>query len=331
MNPPSGTASMSRWLTGALIVATVSVMAVTGWLALDNPDAPLLAPLLTASILGILITLAAMAILTRSTGSGDSPAMRETLGRIDEHLALSDTARRFVYRERELEMLKMMVERDIDAGRFESALRVVDELARGYGLFEEADVQRKRIESIRHGQVRQQLDAGLQHIRSLVGTGDWSLATRAAERLHTRFPDAAETQDLTNQISAARHRYAAELEEQVRGALREDRIEEAMNGLRELDRHLVGDEVHRMADVAQRIIVAHREHCGSTFRDAVARHDWPKALEMGGLITTDYPNTRMAEEVGGLLPGIRWRVDPSGPPPQSDGSTAPAAHVPENG
>ena len=228
-------------------------------------------------------------------------------------------------------MLKLMLERDVEAGQFESALRVVEELGRGYGLFEEAEAHRSRIEAIRHGQVRRQLDEGLQQIRTLVGSGDWSLATRAAERLHTRFPEATETQGLSNQISAARHRYAAELEEQVRGALRENRIEEAMQGLRELDRHLVGDEVRRMADVAQTIIVSHRDLCGQRFRDAVAKHDWSGALTIGELITTDYPNTRMAEEVTELLPGIRWRVDPSGPPPQNDGTPAGATNTDASG
>ena len=322
----------SRWAGAALATLTIVLVALVAWLAAMRPDAVLLGPLVTAAVVAVFITLGTICIATRrpSSGAAGNASLEKTLDRIDEHLALSDTARRFVYRERELEMLKLMLERDIQAGRFEPALRVVEELGQGYGLLGEAEAYRNRIEQTRRGEVRRQLDEGLQQIRSLVGGGNWSLAARTAEGLRRRFPDAAEIQDLPNQIAASRHRYAAELEEQVRGALKEHRIDEAMQGLRELDRHLVGDEVGRMADVAQTIIVAHRDLCGSRFRQAVADHDWSKALEIGDLITTDYPNTRMAEEVAGLLPGIRWRVDPSGPPPQTD-ATPPETSAATNG
>ena len=66
----------------------------------------------------------------------------------------------------------------------------------------------------------------------------------------------------------------------------------------------------------------------ATLAEAVARHDWSGALTIGELITTDYPNTRMAEEVRELLPGIRWRVDPSGQPPPGDGSSGEVAATP---
>ena len=329
MTAPADSRSTPRWPMALLAIATLLLVAATVALAIARPASPLLGPLIAASCLGTLIALATVHLANRPVTS-DAARLRETLERIDEHLSLSDTARRFVYREQELEMLKLTLERDIEAGHFEAALRVVEELGRGYGLLEEADAQRTRIEAIRGGQVRRRIDEGLQRIRTLVGNGDWSLASRAAERLQVRFPDASETQDLTNQIAAARHRYAAELEERVRGAVHEQRIEEAMQGLRELDRLLVGDEIGRMADVAQTIIVAHREHCGRTFREAVARHDWSGALTIGELITTDYPNTRMAEEVRELLPGIRWRVDPSGQPPPGDGSSGEVAATPGN-
>ena len=89
-----------------------------------------------------------------------------------------------------------------------------------------------------------------------------------------------------------------------------------MTLLRDLDRHLEGEEAGRMVDVAHAIIVAHRDLLGTRLRAAVGERRWTDAVELGETIARDYPNTRMAEEVGELMRGLRQKVE-SGRDPRS--------------
>ncbi len=149
-------------------------------------------------------------------------------------------------------------------------------------------------------------------MRRLPASGDWNAATSAADRLHRLLPDAPGLDGLVNQIASARHRHAIEVETRMRDAHAEGRIDEAMQLLRDLDRHLVGEESSRAVDVAQPIIVAHRDLVGRRFRDAVGEKRWKDAVELGESIAREYPNTRMAEEVGEMLPVLRQRQEATG-------------------
>ena len=155
---------------------------------------------------------------------------------------LSDTAKRLLYRDRELDLLRMMVEQDIAAGDHESALRLVDELSEHFGRLEEAEAHRTRIGSLRRAEVETRIEEEMRSIRRLLEAGDWSGATRAAERFQRVLPDAPGAEDLVRQVAAARRRHSIELESRMRDAHADGRIDEAMTLLRDLDRHLEGEE-----------------------------------------------------------------------------------------
>ncbi len=307
-------------IVGVISAATLATVAIV------VPEHPFAGPMLTGAIAG---GIAAVALLGVASGvvrgvassaaghglSGDDGAegidgrdLATRLARIDEHVMLSDASKRLLYRDRELELVRMMLERDIASGDHDAALRLVEELGTQFGRLEEAEGHRSRIESIREAEVRDRLASGVQIIRRHLANGDWTAATAEADRLHRLLPDAPGLDGLGNQIASARARHAAEIENRMRSAHSDGRIDEAMRLLRELDRHLEGDEAARVVDVAQSIIVAHRDLLGKRFRDAVSGRDWGTALELGESIVREYPNTRMAEETTSLLPGIQARL-----------------------
>ena len=301
-------ASMRRglpWFAAAVFVAVL-----LGTLAFLKPDAAWSAPVLAGAVAGGLVSLLAIGLATllggRDTPTDDSTAA--ILGRIEEHSMLSDQAKRLVYRDRELELLRMLVEQDIASGDFDAALRMVDELGNQFGRREEAETLRTRIDSSRREEVERRIGEGTRHIARLLAAGDWDAAAGVQHRLERLFPDAPSIASLPEQILAARLRHAAEVETRMREAHATGRIDEAMTLLRDLDRHLVGRESTRVLDVAQPIVAAHRERCGVRFRDAINAREWRTAVELGERLVEDYPNTRMAEEATELLAGLRNRA-----------------------
>ncbi len=296
---------------GGIILATTLAI-----VAFAVPEHRFAEAILTGAVAGGLASLALLGVATRrGAASGPQAAsnvdghdLANRLARIDEHVMLSDAAKRLLYRDRELDLVRMMLERDIAAGEHDAALRLVDELGAQFGRLEEAENHRTRIESIRKAEVQSRLSSGVQVIRRHLANGDWTAATAEADRLHRLLPDAPGLDGLANQIASARARHAAEIETRMRDAQASGEIDVAMRLLRELDRHLVSEESSRVVDVAQAIIVAHRDLVGRRFRDAVSEKQWTAALELGESIVRDYPNTRMAEETTALLPGIRSRL-----------------------
>jgi hypothetical protein len=297
-------------IAGVLLAATLAIVAIV------VPEHRFAGPLLTGAVAGGLASLAVLGLAARRSPRTNAAALPNVdghdlanrLARIDEHVMLSDAAKRLLYRDRELDLVRMMLERDIAAGDHDAALRLVDELGAQFGRLEEAENHRSRIESIRQAEVQNRLSSGVQVIRRHLANGDWSAATAEADRLHRLLPDAPGLDGLANQIASARARHAADIETRMREAHAAGEIDEAMRLLRELDRHLVSDESSRVVDVAQAIIVAHRDLIGRRFRDAVSEKQWTVALELGESIVRDYPNTRMAEETTAVLPGIRSRL-----------------------
>ena len=301
----------------ALIAPIVGLAASIGLaiLALVGPVDGFEGPLLTGAVAGGITCIGLLGLGLVATGRGGprsdstSEDLDGRLARIEEHVMLSDTAKRLLYRDRELDLLRMMVEQDIAAGDHESALRLVDELSEHFGRLEEAEAHRTRIGSLRRAEVESRIEEEMRSIRRLLEAGDWTGATRAAERFQRVLPDAPGAEDLVRQVAAARRRHSIELESRMRDAHADGRIDEAMTLLRDLDRHLEGEEAGRMVDVAHAIIVAHRDLLGTRFRAAVGERRWTDAVELGETIARDYPNTRMAEEVGELMRGLRQKVE----------------------
>ena len=298
-------------IAGVIAAATLATVAIV------VPEHRFAGPMLTGAIAGGIAALALLGVTARrgstttvESGSNvDAHDLATRLARIDEHVMLSDSSKRLLYRDRELDLVRMMLERDIASGDHDAALHLVEELGSQFGRLEEAEGHRARIESIRQAEVQSRVNAGMQTIRRHLANGDWASASAEADRLHRVLPDAPGLEGLGNQIGSARVRHAAEIERRMREAYTEGMIDDAMRLLRELDRHLEGDEATRVVDVAQAIIVSHRDLVGRRFRDAVSEKRWPAAIELGEAIVRDYPNTRMAEETTGLLPGIRARLN----------------------
>jgi hypothetical protein len=295
------------WIGLAVFAATLLAV-----LALRRPEAAWAAPVLSGAVAGGVICLAAIGLMLvlgerspRKT-EADSNAI---LSRIEEHSMLSDAAKRLVYRDRELDLLRMLVEQDIAVRDFDAALRMVDELASQFGRLEEAESLRSRIESIRRSEVERRIREGTEEIERLLVARDWGSATQSLHRLERLFPDVAAIENLPDQILGARLRHAAEIETRMREAHANGQVDEAMTLLRELDRNLSGRVSNRVLDVAQPIVAAHRDLCGARFRDAIGSKDWKNAVALGEQLVQEYPNTRMAEEATELLVGLRARAD----------------------
>ena len=91
----------------------------------------------------------------------------------------------------------------------------------------------------------------------------------------------------------------------------QDHTDEAMELLKEMDGYLTEAEAEPFREVARGVIGKARENLGLQFKVAVQDRQWATAAAVGRRIVREFPNTRMAQEVRGMLDGILSRANNS--------------------
>lgn len=241
-------------------------------------------------------------------GGGDGLALREladAVRHLQEEQALSDDARRVLNRRRERELLCQAIEEDIAAEDWDAALVLVRELAESFGYRADAEEFRTRIDSARYETLERRVGAAVRGLDRVIAEQRWEAADAEAARIARLYPDSPRVDGLRHRVEEARLSYKHDLERRFLQAAQGELIDEAMELLKELDAYLTEQEGARFQELARGVIGKARENLGAQFKLAVHDRRWRHAAELGERIIDEFPNSRMAEEVRGLIDGIR--------------------------
>lgn len=306
-------AAFRMWMAplyGVLLIAGASV-AVAG--AMVSESTLVGAGVLTLAFAG---ASAPLALLLRGIAARDGTKtdeqhgqLRDLLRELHEHSMLSDSAKRVLFRERELGLLRHAIEADIEVGKYNVALTLCDEMANVFGYREEAEAFRGRILQARQKRFEADVQAALARLDELLARKDWAMVHQEAARIRRLYGDSHLVQDLEQRITLARDEHKRELEGQFLRAAERDDVEGAMALLRQLDRYLGPEEAERLTEVAQGVVVRHRENLGVQFKLAVNDRRWAEAAQIGEVIIDEFPNTKMANEVRSMIDVLRTRAE----------------------
>ncbi len=225
--------------------------------------------------------------------------------RLSEQQALSDDARRVINRARERNILRRAIEEDLAAGDWSAADTLVHELADRFGYRADAEEFRARIDLARATDTDRKVSDAVQQLDLLVGRRDWPAALAEADRIARLFPDSPRAASLPRRIEDARNRYKHELERRFLNAATEERLDDAMELLKQLDHYLTESEAEPYVELARGVIGKARENLGVQFKIAIQDKDFRRAASVGERIIQNFPNTRMAAEVRGMIESLR--------------------------
>ncbi|MCH2146990.1 MAG: hypothetical protein MK073_04155, partial [Phycisphaerales bacterium] len=155
-----------------------------------------------------------------------------------ESLQLSESAKRILYRDRELGLLRKTVEEDLHAGDFHAALVHCDQMGTVFGAVEEAEALRLQIQQIIHEQHEARIRNEMTNLQTLLDAHKWVEAYQFAARLRRLFPDSPLLHDVEQLIIDHRTAYRHQLEDKFVEAAKQENPETAMGLLIELDRYL---------------------------------------------------------------------------------------------
>lgn len=235
-------------------------------------------------------------------------SLEQAMSRQNQNSMLSDIAKRVLFRDQELDLIRRAIEEDIARGDYNAGLTLCDDMANLFGRREEAEAFRTRILQAGHAAYEAQVRQALERLDQILLARDWASAHREAASIRRLYPSHHLVQDLDGRVMRARDEHKRDLETQfVEAAGRED-VESAMGLLKKLDRYLTREEAVRLAETAQAVINKHRENLTTQFKLAVNDHRWAEAAAVGDVIISEYPNTKMADEVRSMIEVLRVRA-----------------------
>jgi hypothetical protein len=181
-------------------------------------------------------------------------------------------------------------------------------MANLFGYREEAEAFRQRIQQAGQASFESKVRTAMAEFEGVLASRDWANAHREAGRIKRLYPAHPVVQDIDQRILDAREAHKRDLEAQFLDAVSREDVHESMSLLKHLDRYLSREEAERLAPMAQRVVVRHRDMLGVQFKQAVADHRWSEAAQAGEVIMAEYPNTKMADEVRSMIDVLRVRA-----------------------
>lgn len=236
------------------------------------------------------------------------PQTLELLRSINQRLLLSETTKRIAYRQQDLQVLRRTIEQDIAEGHFDAAMVLVAELAQTYGYREEAEVIRERISAARMAEQEAKITESLARLEEILARHDFDRAMREAAKIQRLFPESERVKDLSRRVVHAREQYKQQLEREFLEAAQRDDVDRAMDVLKVLDKYLTEEEAEPLRETARGVIGKKRDNLGVQFKMAVHDREWMQAVRVGEQIIREFPNSRMAEEVRGMIDLLRERA-----------------------
>ncbi len=239
--------------------------------------------------------------------AADREELMDLLRQTNDRLLLSETAKRVTYREHDVQSLRRVIEQDIAGGNFDAALVLVNELGQSYGYRHEAEAYRDRISGARYQEQQKKIDAAIAHLEAMLDRREFDAAAREASKLQRLYPESERVKELSQRVRGAREQYKQQLERQFLEAAESDNVDRALELLKELDLYLTEQEAEPLRETARGVIGKKRDNLGVQFKMAVHDREWTRSVYVGEQIIREFPNSRMAEEVRGMIDVLRQR------------------------
>ncbi len=270
----------------------------------------------------VLLSLAAIVSLLRRTlehhqaqidawhSSQDSRRRCEgLLQQISENILISDAAKEVVYRSRDRELMKNAIQEDIDQQDWEAAYRLLEQMQSRFGYSREAAQFRRLVDSNRSRAIKAVIEETRLQVDSLCATTNWDEAQRLLDDLAGQFPNSSEVKQMAQQrVEQKRAEYKEHLLADWNQALENEQIDHGIELLQKLDEYLSPAEAAELKESARGIFQAKLQSLGAVFSVAVSEQKWNRALEVGQELISEFPNSRMAEEVKGKLDILQQRA-----------------------
>ena len=236
------------------------------------------------------------------------------MGRISEQQLLSDRARSVAFRDKDREAIRTAINEELMQGEWESAFALADQFEKAFGSKTEADRFRAEITHRRNIGMGQQIDEVMQVIDRHTKGEQWSAALREAEKLLAQLPSNEQVKRLPQEIEHRRQAHKQQLVQTWHEASARHDWDGAIEILRN---STPTSPPQRPSRCRKRSATSSRKSSTTWVASSQlssARRKWTDAIRLGEQIQSDFPNSRIAQEVKEKMESLR--PEPPNPPPR---------------
>jgi outer membrane protein assembly factor BamD (BamD/ComL family) len=228
--------------------------------------------------------------------------------------SLSDQARTLLFRDREIETMRETIHANLMAQDYASAESLIASLEKRPAYADEAVRLRKEVEDFRRATIEDKLKTAVARVEAIIEAKDFARALREAQRVAQAFPNSEKATSLPARIELARNNHKRDLLQAYGEAVGRNDVDRGIDLLRELDKYLTPQEAAALEDSARGVFRAKLHNLGVQFAIKVTEQNWSEAIAVGEQIMRDFPNSRMATEVGAKMEQLRNRASSPAPP-----------------
>ena len=219
------------------------------------------------------------------------------LKRISDSVQLSDFVLAITHRGRERTALRLAINEEIIRGDWEAAYALVEQLAARHGYKNEAARLREEVDQSRARQSQNVLHEAIEQITAHMDAHDWDWARREMDRLVAEHPDSPEVRELPALFAQKRNEHKRRLLKAWDESVQRSEVDNGIALLKQLDQYLTPNEAAALAESARGVFRAKLHNLGVQFSLAVTGQNWEEAYGVGQQIVSEFPNSRMAQEV----------------------------------
>jgi hypothetical protein len=230
------------------------------------------------------------------------------LNLVNENQLISDRTKSVAFREKDRDAVRRAVQEEISRQDWEAAMVLANEMETVFGYKAEADRFRDQINSKRHDIAHRQIAEQMAVVDRYTNAEAWGQALQEAHRIMALFPTDARVSQLPQEIENRRQAKKKSLHDAWLEAVRTHDVDGSIEILKHLDTYLTPAEAESMQETARGVFKEKIVLLRDQFRVAVQEHRWSEAMRLGETIMSDFPNSRMAEEVMPMIDMLRQRA-----------------------
>ena len=232
----------------------------------------------------------------------------DTLKELASLSSLTDQAKSLLYRDRELDAFREAIHHDLISQDYRAAETLIDTMGERFGYEGEAAALRDELAEAQKHTIDEKIDAAVARVEQIVADRDWPRAVRTAHRLVAAFPDHPKTTKLTELVETERTTHKRQLLQEYGQAVTRNDVNQSIELLKELDRHLTPQEAAALEESARGVFKAKLHNLGVQFAICVTDQRWDEAIVTGEEIVRGFPNSRMSHEVSQKMSQLRYRL-----------------------
>lgn len=237
---------------------------------------------------------------------------RSILTQIDQNTCLSETAKEIAFREAHRQALREVVFDKLQQQDFENAYEIIEEIAHSTRYQKLAQRLRAEADKYRDATDAERVNQLITHIEKLLEDHQWTKASVQIEKLIKTAPASEKAKAMRQKLLDTKQERKKILLKAWDDAIKRQDTDRSLQILRELDLYLTPNEGLALQEAARDVFRNKLHNLGVQFALAVSDKEWKKAYQAGRQITSDFPNSKMAEEIREKLNVLKDKIQQSG-------------------